>query len=246
MTGNQNLKRSLTPLTVWGLGVGYVISGSYFGWNLGLEKGGTLGLGIATVFTIIMCVTFTFSYAELACAIPRAGGVFDYARRVFGDDIAFIAGIAQSIEFVFAPPAIAFAIGSYFNLLFPSVSILAFSIGAYFIFTTLNILGVKAASIFELFVTMVAVFGILLFAGAVFPKVELANLGHNAFPSGWQGVFAAIPFAFWFFLGIEGIANVAEEAVRPERTILIGFTSAIITLVLLTQITFITSVGVAG
>jgi ethanolamine permease len=57
---------------LWGLGVGYVISGMYFGWNLGLEEGGTLGLAIATFFIIIMYVTFTFSYTELACAIPKA------------------------------------------------------------------------------------------------------------------------------------------------------------------------------
>ncbi|RYZ50760.1 MAG: ethanolamine permease, partial [Chitinophagaceae bacterium] len=53
---NQELKRSLTPLMLWGLGVGYVISGMYFGWNLGLEKGGTLGMAIATVFIILLYV----------------------------------------------------------------------------------------------------------------------------------------------------------------------------------------------
>ena len=58
---------------LWGLGVGYVISGMYFGWNLGLEKGGTLGLAVATLFIIVMYLTFTFSYTELACAIPKAG-----------------------------------------------------------------------------------------------------------------------------------------------------------------------------
>ena len=58
---------------LWGLGVGYVISGMYFGWNLGLEQGGTLGLAIATVFIIIMYLTFTFSYTEMAFSIPKEG-----------------------------------------------------------------------------------------------------------------------------------------------------------------------------
>ena len=53
------LKRALGPLMLWGLGVGYVISGMYFGWNLGLAEGGTLGLAIATFFIIILYVTFT-------------------------------------------------------------------------------------------------------------------------------------------------------------------------------------------
>ena len=56
---------------LWGLGVGYVISGMYFGWNLGLQEGGTLGLAIATFFIIILYITFTFSYTELACAIQK-------------------------------------------------------------------------------------------------------------------------------------------------------------------------------
>ena len=231
---------------LWGLGVGYVISGMYFGWNLGLEKGGTLGLAIATVFIILMYVTFTFSYTELACAIPKAGGGFDYATRAMGKDLGFISGMAQNIEFIFAPPAIAFAIGAYFNLFFPQLPVLAIAIFAYLLFTALNIYGVKAAATFELVITILAVGELLLFSGITLPHLEIKNLQQNAFPNGWQGVFAAIPFAIWFFLAIEGVANVAEEAVNPQRTMLVGFGSAIVTLVVLCILTFISSVGVAG
>lgn len=240
------LKRTLTPLMLWGLGVGYVISGMYFGWNLGLEKGGTLGLAIATFFIIIMYVTFTFSYTELACAIPKAGGGFDYARRAIGDDWGFIAGMAQNIEFIFAPPAIAFAIGAYFNLFFPQFSILSIAVFSYLVFTLLNIYGVKAAATFELVITIFAVGELLLFSGVALPHVKWDNLQRNALPNGWQGVFASIPFAIWFFLAIEGVANVAEEAIKPQRTVLIGFGSAILTLVILCLLTFTSSVGVAG
>jgi len=231
---------------LWGLGVGYVISGMYFGWNLGLEKGGTLGLAIATVFIIVMYVTFTFSYTELACAIPKAGGAFNYADRALGRDLGFIAGMAQNIEFIFAPPAIAFAIGAYFNLFFPQLPVLVIAIFAYLLFTCLNIYGVKAAATFELTITILAVAELLLFSGITLPHLEIKNLQQNAFPHGWQGVFAAIPFAIWFFLAIEGVANVAEEAINPQKTILIGFGSAILTLVILCILTFISSVGVAG
>lgn len=240
------LKRTLSPLLVWGLGVGYVISGMYFGWNLGLEQGGTLGLAIATFFIIIHYATFTFSYTELACAIPKAGGAFDYASRALGKNIGFIVGVAQNIEFLFAPPAIAFAIGAYFNLFFPQLSVLSIAIFIYIIFTALNIYGVKAAATFELIITIFAVGELLLFSGLTLPHFESANLAQNAFPNGWPGVFAAIPFAIWFFLGIEGVANVAEETINPQRTVLIGFGSAILTLVILCVLTFLSSVGVAG
>lgn len=231
---------------LWGLGVGYVISGMYFGWNLGLAQGGTLGMAIATGVIILLYVCFTFSYAELACSLPKAGGAFDYATRALGSDIGFLTGMAQNIEFIFAPPAIAFAIGAYFNIFFPQLPVLAIAVFVYVIFTALNIIGVRAAATFELIITIFAVGELLLFAGICLPHVEVRHLQQNAFPHGWSGVLASLPFAIWFFLGIEGVANVAEETVRPQRTILIGFGSAIATLVVLCVLTFISSVGVGG
>lgn len=240
------LKRTLTPFALWALGVGYVISGMYFGWNLGLEKGGTLGMALATLVVMFMYIAFTFSYTELACAIPKAGGVFDYAGTVYSKDVAFIAGIAQTVEFVFAPPAIAFAIGAYFNAFFPEASIMGTAIVAYILFTALNIAGVKAAATFEMVITVLAVGELLLFFGIAIPSFQSENLVRNSFPNGWAGAFAAIPFAIWFFLGIEGIANVAEETKNPQRDIQKGFGWAIFTLAMLCIMVFISAVGVGG
>ncbi|MCE2771013.1 MAG: ethanolamine permease [Saprospiraceae bacterium] len=240
------LSRTLTPLMLWGLGVGYVISGMYFGWNLGLEKGGTLGLAIATFFIIILYITFTFSYAELASAIPKAGGGFDYTRRAFGDTWGFVAGMAQNIEFIFAPPAIAFAIGAYFNLFFPSVPIIVISIISYILFTALNIRGVKISALFELGITLFAVGELLLFAGITLPDFSSDAFFENSLPNGISGIFAALPFAIWFFLGLEGVANVAEETINPQRTIKVGFSSALITLIVLCLLVFAGAVGVGG
>jgi ethanolamine permease len=242
----QQLQRTLGPLMLWGLGVGYVISGMYFGWNLGLPQGGTGGLAIATAFIILLYITFTFSYTELACAIPKAGGVFDYATRAMGKNIGFIAGMAQIIEFVFAPPAIAAAIGAYFHIFLPQFSVTSIAITAYVIFTALNIYGVRAAALFELLVTFFAVFELLLFAGITLPHFHFSNLKENALPNGITGIWASIPFAIWFFLGLEGVANVAEETINPQKNVLKGFGSALITLVILCVLTFISSIGVAG
>lgn len=254
---SPKLERTLGPLMLWGLGVGYVISGMYFGWNLGLAEGGTLGLAIATFFIVIMYVTFTFSYTELACAIPKAGGAFDYADRGLGRNWGFVGGMAQIIEFVFAPPAIAAAIGAYFNLFLKTEPLMIelagstfelpwLAILAYFAFTALNIVGVKAAAMFELVITILAVVELLIFAGVTLPEFEVENLTTNAFPNGIPGIFAAIPFAIWFFLAIEGVANVAEETKNPQKNVLIGFGSAIFTLVILCVLTFTSSVGVGG
>lgn len=246
LKNSTSLERSLGPVMLWGLGVGYVISGMYFGWNLGLPEGGTLGLAVSTFFVTLMYVFFTLSYTELACSIPKAGGGFDYATRAFGERIGFLAGTAQLVEFLFAPPAIAFAIGAYFHEFFPGLPVLAIAITAFLAFTSLNILGVKAAARFELFITLFAVVELLIFAGITLPHFDSANLAKNAYPHGIRGAFASIPFAIWFFLGIEGVANVAEETVNPKRNVMLGFGSSIATLVILCALTFTSSIGVAG
>jgi ethanolamine permease len=243
---STHLKKSLSPILLWGLGVGYVISGMYFGWNIGLDKGGTLGLGIATVFILIMYITFSLSYSELACAIPKAGGVFDYVGRAFGKDLGFVAGMAQWIEFVFAPPAIALGIGAYFHIIYPAVDELVFAIVAYFIFTAINIIGVKISATFELIITIIAVAELSLFASLTLPHFQLQNLQTNPFPHGIEGIFAAIPFAIWFFLGMEGIANVAEETIDPQKNITKAFMYSMATLGLLAAMTFCAAVGVGG
>ncbi len=243
---SSKLERSLGPLTIWGLGVGYVISGEYFGWNLGLPAGGTYGMLAATGIVTVMYACFVLSYAEIACAIPRAGGAFIYADRAFGPGVGFLVGLAQLIEFVFAPPAIALAIGAYFNIFLPDVPAWSIAVAAYLMFTALNIYGVKLSAAFELVVTVLAVGELLIFAGVTLPHFDLARFTAEPLPNGWGGILPAIPFAIWFYLAIEGVANIAEEARNPQRDIAFGFGSAMLTLIVLALLTFFASVGVDG
>lgn len=231
---------------LWGLGVGYVISGEYFGWNLGLPLGGTFGMLAATLVITVMYLTFSLSYAELACAMPQAGGAFVYGERAFGAAGGRVAGIAQFVEFVFAPPAIAMAIAAYVGQRFSGLDVRLVAMAAYLVFTALNAWGVKQAAVFEFVVTVLAVAELLVFAVVVAPRFEWANVTANALPNGWSGAFACLPYAIWFYLAIEGVANVAEEAIDPQRNIVLGFGSAIATLVVLALGVFFLSVGVGG
>jgi ethanolamine permease len=237
---SSNLKATLNGWHLWGLAVGLVISGEYFGWSYGWDKAGTLGFLVTSILIAIMYTTFIFSFTELTTSIPHAGGPFAYARRAFGPRMAYVAGFATLIEFVFAPPAIAMAIGAYLNVQFPSVDPKLFAVGAYAIFVFLNIIGVQIAATFELFVTILAIAELLVFMGVVSPGFSMTNFVTN----GWAGessfslatipgIVAAIPFAIWFFLAIEGVAMAAEEAKDPKTTIPKAYIAGILTLVAL-------------
>ena len=234
------LKSSLNGWHLWGLAVGLVISGEYFGWSYGWDKAGTLGFLVTSVLIAVMYTTFIFSFTELTTSIPHAGGPFAYARRAFGQKMAYVAGFATLIEFVFAPPAIAMAIGAYLNVQFPGVDPKLFAVGAYVVFVLLNIIGVTIAATFELFVTILAIVELLVFMGVVAPGFSMSNFVAN----GWSGqstfsmaaipgMVAAIPFAIWFFLAIEGVAMAAEEAKDPVKTIPKAYIAGILTLVVL-------------
>lgn len=72
--------------------------------------------------------------------------------------------------------------------------------------------------------------GLVIFALAAIGQFDASNLtniapdagaaGASSFlPHGYLGIWAAIPFAIWFFLAIEGVPLAAEETVNPERNV---------------------------
>jgi ethanolamine permease len=239
-SGTHVLKPVLSTLQLWGIAVGLVISGEYFGWSFGWASAGTLGFTVTAVFIAAMYATFIFSFTELTTSIPHAGGPFAYSKRAFGPTGGYLAGAATLVEFVFAPPAISLAIGAYLNVQFPGLDPKLAALGAYLVFMTLNIVGVQIAATFELFVTILAIFELLVFMGVVSPGFSMANFtkggwsGQDSFSlAAIPGMFAAIPFAIWFFLAIEGVAMAAEEAKDPKRSIPIAYIAGILTLVFL-------------
>ncbi len=240
------LKRALGPWHLWGIAVGLVISGDYFGWNYGVKAAGPVGMAIATALATVLFIPFIFSYTELATAIPSSGGPFAYAERALGRWGALVAGFATLVEFVIAPPAIARAIGSYVNFRF-GLPVIPIAVGAFVVFGVINAIGVSLAATFELFITLLATAELLLYFGLTGPHIDWSKFsitGAHALPFGWKGVFAALPFGIWFYLGIEGVAMSAEETKHPVRDIPRGYVAGILTLVLLATGTLLCTVGV--
>ena len=238
------LKKVLKPLHLWSIAVGLVISGEYFGWSYGWSVAGTVGFLISTVMIAVLYTTFVFSFTELTTAIPHAGGPFAYASRALGTGLGALAGYATLIEFLFAPPAIASALGSYVHFIFPDLSVLSSSILIFLFFTAVNLIGVHFTARFELIVTLIAVIELLIFIGVVGPHFQVSNFLRQSQPTTLAGIFAAIPYAIWFFLGIEGVAMAAEEVRNPEKDIPKGYLSGIFTLVFLSLAVMLTAGGV--
>lgn len=243
-TADTSLKKALKPIHIWAIAVGLVISGEYFGWNYGWGAAGTIGFLIATLLVTLFYICFIFSFTELTTAIPHAGGPFAYALRALGPLGGLIAGYASLIEFLFAAPAIAFALGSYIHFLYPAVPVLYTAIASYLVFTTINLAGIKESALFSVIVTLLAVAELLIYLGIVAPAFSISNFLYQALPVKWSGLFAALPFAIWLYVCIEGVAMVAEEVRDIKKDIPRGYISAIVTLTVLALAVMIFTGGV--
>lgn len=241
-----------------GLGVSYVISGDYSGWNFGLAQGGFGGLLIAGIVIAGMYFAMVLGMAELSSALPAAGGGYTFARRALGPWGGFATGTAILIEYAIAPAAIATFIGAYVE----SLGLFGITDGwwvylaAYLLFIGIHIAGVGEALKVMFVITTVAVLGLVVFAVAAMPLFDTANLvdiaptaaaGASPFlPFGYLGIWAAVPFAIWFFLALEGVPLAAEEARDPERNVPRGIVAAMLVLLVTGALVLVLATGALG
>lgn len=251
----RKLRRSAGWILLWALGVGAVISGEFSGWNLGLAAGGFWGLAIATVLMATMYVCMVFSIAELSSALPHAGGSYSFTRNAFGPLGGFLNGITDACEFVLTPAVVVYFIGGYLNTLEPlkDIPVPVWWVLFYVVFVFINVIGVEITLKLGLFVTLMAASVLVIFyIGALgkFDPALLTNIppdpGQTAvLPKGTLGIFAALPYAIWFFLGIEQLPLAAEEAHDSGRDVPKALTWGIFTLLILAGLVLILNSGVA-
>ncbi|KMV17289.1 ethanolamine transporter [Mycolicibacterium conceptionense] len=246
-------------LLLAGLGVSYVISGDFSGWNFGLEQGGFGGLLIAVVIIAAMYFCMVLGLAELSSALPAAGGGYTFARRALGPWGGFATGTAILIEYSIAPAAIATFIGGYVE----SLGLFGIHKGwwiylaAFVIFMGIHLAGVGEALRLMFVITAIALLGLVIFAVSAIGSFDVANLtdiapdaaaaGASSFlPHGYLGIWAAIPFAIWFFLAVEGVPLAAEETANPERNVPRGIIAAMSVLILTCVTVLFLTTGAGG
>jgi ethanolamine permease len=246
-------------LLLWGLGVGAVISGDFYGWNYGLAAGGFWGLAVAASLMAVMYLCMVYSLAEMSTALPHAGGLYSFTRNAFGSFWGMVCGVVIAVEYILATAALVSSMGNYVKELFPeSASFVPIVwILAYIIFLAVNVKSLDLTLNVSLWLTIAAITILLIFSAAIlllggFNFELLFNIppdpGQSAtwLPKGWNGVFAAIPFGIWFYLAIEILPLAAEETDRTSLGIPKGLTWGMFTLIVLSLFTLVLNTGIGG
>jgi ethanolamine permease len=244
------LRRHARPLHLWALGVGAVISGDFFGWNFGLGAGGFGGMLLALAIMTVLFGGLAFSIAEMSPALPHTGGAYSFARTAIGPWGGYLTGLAENMEYILTPAVIVVGIGAYLGAVFATPPKWAplWWLACYVLFVAFNIAGVELSFRLSLVITLCALAILAVFFIGAVPRFDLhrwALQDSGWLPHGAAGVFRALPFALWVYLGIEQLPLAAEEAHDPVRDMPKGILLALATLILFAFLTVILNAGIA-
>jgi amino acid transporter/nucleotide-binding universal stress UspA family protein len=222
------------------IGVGAMIGAGIF--VLTGIAAGESGPASILAFALNGAVTLltAFAYAELASAIPEAGGGYAFVRRAFPGAIGFTAGWMLWFAYTVACSLYALGFAGYFWEFFikyaPELANLVFGVvgehGAGLIvtlivgvlFVRLNVRGAAVTGKAENVLTVAKLIVLCIFiayglkaVGADPGQVEQAF--NPFFPKGMGGVIVSMGLTFIAFEGYDLIATVAEEIKEPEINI---------------------------
>lgn len=255
------LKRDLGPWAAASIVVGTVIgSGIFLVPHDMILRVGTPGwLFVVWIFGGLLTLAGALSYAELAAAIPEAGGEYAYLREAYGPVWGFLYSWTQM--WVAKSGSIATLATGFFYYLanfFPSLDGVFYRLplplgphGAPLDFrwgqllaivligmlAWLNYFGVKLGGEVQVTVTAVKVALIagIIVAGLGFGSPH-ATAPVSMAPFTAAGFFAALVAALWAYDGWNNVAMVASEVRDPQRNLpraLIGGTIGVIAIYLL-------------
>jgi len=251
------LFKVLGPLHIWGLGVGIVLVGEYMGWNFAVAKGGMFGALIALFVVGILYTCVAMIDSEVTSTVAAAGGQYTQAKHMIGPLMAFNVGLFLVLEYTMLEAAdanvmsyLATTVSSHLGYT-GSVNQYAFIVLAIMVLAFLNYRGVLATLSVNFVITGIAFVAIIvlffgvggLTSGSSLHFGGLASSADNGLPYGWLGAFAALQFGMWYYLGIEGTCQAAEECRSAARSIPLGTMTGIITLLIAAGLTWFVCAG---
>ncbi len=257
----RGLTRHAGAWSLWALGVAAVISGDFSGWNLGIGEAGWGGMLIATIVIGVMYLFMIYSIAEMSSTMPHTGGAYSFARSAMGPWGGYVTGLAETIEYVITTAVVGTFAGLYADAITDdlfgfTMPLWLWVVVFYVIFVALNSAGAAASFRFAVVIAIISLsvlvlfFVLAIFSGR-FSWDNLWNIapeaGNSTFlPFGLGGVLLALPFAIWFFLGIEELPLAAEETHTPQEDIPRGSLMGMFTLLATAFLVLVLNPGVVG
>jgi amino acid transporter len=227
MSSNKNLSnKKIGVFGLTSLGLGVIIGSGIFATPACMAAIAGPGLVLGIFIAGIIAMFFSLAYAELGAAFHLEGGPYSFPRLAMGDITGFLMGWGYFLYLFIGTAAIIDVFVVYLGFYVPglanggTLTPLGITIGvaAVWIFTIINIFGVKWGSLYSIITTICKIIPLVLFA-----LIGLTHFNGSNFtpflPFGMMGVTIAVTLFFWSYTGFEAIVVPADEIKNPSKTV---------------------------
>lgn len=239
---NVKLKKSLGFLDVFAISSGAMISSGLF-----LLPGVIAAkVGPSAVFVYVLSgllfLPSLLSNAELATAMPRAGGTYFFITRSLGSMFGTIDGLGEWLALIFKTTIALVGLGAYLSV-YLNVPMEVVAVIGCVLFLIINMQGGRHSGTLQV-VMVIGLLGILVyFITKGIPKVEMSSFTPFA-PKGMESILPATGMVFVSYIGLTKVASVAEEVRNPERNIPFGMMAALLSVIVIYGLGVWVTVGV--
>lgn len=237
--GPKRLTKELGLFDVYAISTGAMFSSGFF-LLPGLAAAKT-GPSVALAYLVagLFILPALFSVAELATAMPRAGGAYYFLDRALGPLVGTVGGLGTWLALVLKSAFALVGMGAYLGI-YADIPIKPLAIAFTVLFVIINIVGAKESSGLQR-VLVTGLIGILLFfiiqgivaiasgwdgvAAAGTGPADTEGVRDRFTPFlafGFQGFMATVGFVFVSYAGLTKVASIAEEVRDPDRDIPLG------------------------
>jgi len=223
------LKKQLGSLDVFAVAAGAMISSGLFVLPAIAYAQAGPAVILSYLFASLLIVPSLLSQAELAAAMPRAGGAYFYVERSLGPIWGLFGGLANwfsvAMKSAFAVVGMAVLIEvislEVFDIQLSPLQLKTVAVVCCLVFTTMNVVSVKHTSRFQILLVgiLLALLGFFVVFGA--GRVEAVRF-KGCLNKGWFSVFATAGLVFVSFGGLTKVASIAEEVKNPGKNLPLG------------------------
>ncbi len=209
----MKLKRVIGRKTLLILSVNSILGSSiFFMPAIAAAYSGAASILAWVAMSVIAIIISTY-FAELVSIYPRAGGVYEYTKRAFGEFPSFLVGW---VSWIVANIAISLEIVGSILYIFPSSTVFNALLALVFIavFNYIAYRGIDYSSKMLVIFGFLTVFSILAFLIPGFTQINASNL---IFAASLPSLLLTIYFVSDVFFGWESTTNLAEEVRNPRK-----------------------------
>ncbi len=237
----MKLKKELKLIDVFCIATGAMISSGLFVLPGFAHAQAGPAVVISYFLAGLLALIGVLNIAELATAMPKAGGDYFFITRGLGPAIGTVAGMLSWFSLALKSAFALVGMAAFVRLIF-EFNMQAIAIFLCLVFVLINFLGIKGASRFQVGLVIGLLAILFIYLVWSIPHIKIQRFGTFA-PNGAVSIFSTAGFVFVAFGGLLKISSVAEEVKDPQKTIPAGLILSLIITTIVYGLVVFTTVG---